>query len=36
MINRLIHKHHVHHVNMGMGNYATITMLYDRMFGTLD
>jgi len=35
-INRLIQKHHVHHVNMGMGNYATITMLYDRVFGTLD
>jgi sterol desaturase/sphingolipid hydroxylase (fatty acid hydroxylase superfamily) len=36
MINRLIHKHHVHHINMGMGNYATITMLYDKAFGTLD
>lgn len=35
-INWLIHKHHVHHINMGMGNYATITMLYDKVFGTLD
>jgi sterol desaturase/sphingolipid hydroxylase (fatty acid hydroxylase superfamily) len=35
MINWLIRKHHIHHENMGMGNYATITMLYDRLFGTL-
>jgi sterol desaturase/sphingolipid hydroxylase (fatty acid hydroxylase superfamily) len=35
-LNWLIRKHHVHHINMGMGNYATITMLYDRVFGTLD
>lgn len=29
-------KHHVHHENMHKGNYATITLLYDYMFGTLD
>ena len=29
-------KHHVHHVHMRMGNYATLTMFYDYLFGTLD
>ena len=29
-------KHAVHHENMHKGNYATITLLYDRLFGTLD
>lgn len=29
-------KHHVHHENMQMGNYASITVFYDRLFGTLD
>ena len=29
-------KHHVHHENMHKGNYATITLFYDRVFGTLD
>ncbi|MBP8924966.1 MAG: sterol desaturase family protein [Pseudomonadales bacterium] len=29
-------KHAVHHENMQKGNYATITLLYDRLFGTLD
>lgn len=29
-------KHAVHHENMHKGNYATITLLYDKMFGTLD
>jgi len=29
-------KHHVHHENMQMGNYATITLFYDKLFGTLD
>ena len=29
-------KHHVHHENMHMGNYATITLFYDKVFGTLD
>jgi sterol desaturase/sphingolipid hydroxylase (fatty acid hydroxylase superfamily) len=29
-------KHAIHHENMHKGNYATITLLYDKMFGTLD
>jgi sterol desaturase/sphingolipid hydroxylase (fatty acid hydroxylase superfamily) len=29
-------KHHIHHENMHKGNYATITLFYDRVFGTLD
>lgn len=29
-------KHHVHHENMQKGNYATITLFYDKLFGTLD
>ena len=28
--------HHVHHSRFTSGNYATITLLYDWMFGTLD
>ena len=35
-INYLTTKHHIHHENMGMGNFATITPLFDWMFGTLD
>lgn len=29
-------KHAIHHINMSKGNYATITMIYDYAFGTLD
>ena len=29
-------KHAVHHIDMHKGNYATITLLFDKMFGTLD
>lgn len=29
-------KHHKHHENMHMGNYATITLLYDKLFGTFE
>jgi sterol desaturase/sphingolipid hydroxylase (fatty acid hydroxylase superfamily) len=29
-------KHSIHHKSMKMGNYATLTMVYDYMFGTLD
>lgn len=29
-------KHHVHHENMHKGNYAAITLLFDKLFGTLD
>jgi sterol desaturase/sphingolipid hydroxylase (fatty acid hydroxylase superfamily) len=28
--------HAAHHVDMNRGNYATLTMLYDRMFGTYE
>jgi sterol desaturase/sphingolipid hydroxylase (fatty acid hydroxylase superfamily) len=28
--------HAAHHVNMNRGNYATLTMLYDWLFGTLE
>jgi sterol desaturase/sphingolipid hydroxylase (fatty acid hydroxylase superfamily) len=28
--------HAAHHVNMSKGNYATLTMIYDWMFGTLE
>lgn len=29
-------KHHRHHENMGMGNYSTITLLFDKLFGTYE
>ena len=35
-INWVVAKHHVHHENMHKGNYATITLFYDKIFGTLD
>ena len=35
-INWIVAKHHVHHENMRKGNYATITLFYDYLFGTLD
>jgi len=35
-LNWIVAKHHVHHENMHKGNYATITLLYDKLFGTLD
>ncbi|MEZ5501394.1 MAG: sterol desaturase family protein [Halioglobus sp.] len=35
-INWIVAKHHVHHENMHKGNYATITLFYDKIFGTLD
>jgi sterol desaturase/sphingolipid hydroxylase (fatty acid hydroxylase superfamily) len=34
--NWVVAKHHVHHENMHKGNYATITLFYDKIFGTLD
>ncbi len=36
ILNYLTDKHQVHHKNMHKGNYASITPLYDFMFGTLD
>ncbi len=35
-VNYLTTKHHIHHENMNMGNYGSITPLYDWMFRTLD
>jgi sterol desaturase/sphingolipid hydroxylase (fatty acid hydroxylase superfamily) len=35
-IDRVTSNHAAHHVNMSCGNYATLTMLYDRLFGTLE
>jgi sterol desaturase/sphingolipid hydroxylase (fatty acid hydroxylase superfamily) len=32
----IVARHHVHHENMRRGNYGTITMFYDKVFGTLD
>ena len=29
-------KHGLHHRNMNMGNYSTITLLYDKLFGTFE
>jgi sterol desaturase/sphingolipid hydroxylase (fatty acid hydroxylase superfamily) len=36
LVNWIVAKHHVHHLNMHKGNYATITLFYDKIFGTLD
>jgi len=35
-LNYLTRKHHIHHIDMQHGNYSTITLLYDKLFGTLD
>ena len=35
-LNWITTKHATHHRSMHMGNYATITLLYDKLFGTLD
>ena len=29
-------KHHIHHENMHKGNYSTITLFWDRLFGTFE
>src|SRR5690606_10614773 len=29
-------KHDAHHIDMHKGNYSTITLLYDKLFGTLE
>ncbi|HEY9035486.1 MAG TPA: sterol desaturase family protein [Pseudomonadales bacterium] len=36
LLNWISHKHAIHHIDMHKGNYATITLLFDKMFGTLD
>jgi sterol desaturase/sphingolipid hydroxylase (fatty acid hydroxylase superfamily) len=35
-LNYITTKHSVHHKNMHKGNYASITLFYDYLFGTLD
>jgi sterol desaturase/sphingolipid hydroxylase (fatty acid hydroxylase superfamily) len=35
-INRIAIMHDAHHIDMHKGNYATITLLYDWLFGTLE
>ena len=35
-VNWIANKHAIHHIDMHKGNSATITLLFDRMFGTLD
>ena len=35
-VDRITSLHAAHHVNMQQGNYATLTMLYDWAFGTLE
>jgi len=35
-VSRITWIHAAHHVDMNRGNYATLTMLYDWMFGTLE
>jgi len=35
-LNWIAMKHDAHHLDMHKGNYATITLLYDRLFGTLE
>jgi sterol desaturase/sphingolipid hydroxylase (fatty acid hydroxylase superfamily) len=35
-LSRITWLHAAHHVDMNHGNYATLTMLYDRLFGTFE
>ena len=35
-LNWIAIKHDAHHLDMHKGNYATITLLYDWLFGTLE
>ena len=35
-VDRITSLHAAHHVNMSQGNYATLTMVYDWLFGTLE
>lgn len=35
-VDRITSLHAAHHVDMNQGNYATLTMLYDWLFGTLE
>jgi sterol desaturase/sphingolipid hydroxylase (fatty acid hydroxylase superfamily) len=35
-LDKITSLHAAHHVDMNQGNYATLTMLYDWLFGTLE
>ncbi|GAB3279662.1 sterol desaturase family protein [Parahaliea aestuarii] len=35
-VNWIAMKHDAHHLDMHRGNYATITLLYDKLFGTIE
>jgi sterol desaturase/sphingolipid hydroxylase (fatty acid hydroxylase superfamily) len=35
-INWIADKHAVHHIDMNRGNYATLSLLFDKLFGTYD
>jgi sterol desaturase/sphingolipid hydroxylase (fatty acid hydroxylase superfamily) len=35
-VDTLTSVHAAHHVDMNRGNFATLTMLYDRLFGTYE
>jgi sterol desaturase/sphingolipid hydroxylase (fatty acid hydroxylase superfamily) len=35
-VTRITRIHAAHHVDMNHGNYATLTTLYDRLFGTYE
>lgn len=35
-LNWAAHRHSLHHIDMHRGNYATITLLFDRLFGTYE
>lgn len=35
-LNTIAMKHDAHHLDMHRGNFATITLLYDKLFGTLE
>lgn len=32
----LVRKHHLHHLNMNQGNYSSLFLIYDKLFGTLE
>jgi sterol desaturase/sphingolipid hydroxylase (fatty acid hydroxylase superfamily) len=36
LLTRITENHHRHHENMQMGNYASVVLLYDRLFGTYE
>lgn len=36
LVDYITKKHAIHHINMHHGNYATITLFYDKLFGTYE